>query len=312
MRAAVVGLVAIAAVLAAMAGLLAANHPQTGPQPRTSAPTSAAPPAPPGLPATLPADPNQLAADLNQAQAIIDDPASPSAKLAGAGWFEQLATLTLGRAPPAAQRRTLSRLDRQASATMHANLTAGAALARLVPPLKSLPHWKVVQPPSPDTLLGYFKGAQAHFGVSWPYLAAVEFIETHFGRVAGLSSAGAQGPMQFLPATWARYGRGNVEDPRAAIFGAARYLVANGAPRDMAGALYHYNQSADYVSAVFDYARRMRADPAAYYGYYYQRVIVARAGGPVVLPVGYPKVRSVPLPRGPRIASVASSGTPPK
>ena len=67
--------------------------------------------------------------------------------------------------------------------------------------------------------------------------------------------------MQFLPATWARYGRGDVHDPRAAVFGAARFLTAHGAPRDMAGALFHYNPSTDYVRAVTDYAMRLRADP---------------------------------------------------
>jgi hypothetical protein len=127
------------------------------------------------------------------------------------------------------------------------------------------------------------------------YLAGIEFVETRFGRVNGLSTAGAEGPMQFLAATWARYGTGDVHDPRAAIFGAARYLVANGAPADMPGALYHYNTSADYVRAITDYADRMRADPRAYYGYYSWQVIYAGRGRPVVLPVGYPKVRPVPV-----------------
>ena len=119
----------------------------------------------------------------------------------------------------------------------------------------------------------------------WPYLAAIEFVETRFGRVYGLSPAGAEGPMQFLAATWARYGTGDVHNPRDAIFGAARYLVANGAPADMSRALYHYNASSDYVRAITDYAGRMRADPRAYYGYYWWQVIYARRGRPVVLSV---------------------------
>jgi hypothetical protein len=110
--------------------------------------------------------------------------------------------------------------------------------------------------------------------------------------------------MQFLAATWARYGTGDVHDPHAAIFGAARYLVASGAPADMPRALYHYNTSADYVRAITDYAGRMRADPRAYYGYYGWQVIYARRGRPVVLPVGYPKVRPVPV----RLPGVPPSG----
>jgi membrane-bound lytic murein transglycosylase B len=144
-------------------------------------------------------------------------------------------------------------------------------------------------------LLGYFKGAQSHLHVGWEYLAAIEFIETKFGRVHGLSPAGAQGPMQFLPATWAEYGTGNIDNPRDAILAAARFLLANGAPGDIAGALYHYNPSSDYVHAVESYAGRMRADHRAYYGYYYWQVVYAYARGTVILPVGYPKVRAVPL-----------------
>jgi membrane-bound lytic murein transglycosylase B len=148
---------------------------------------------------------------------------------------------------------------------------------------------------SPTTLLGYFRAAQARFGVPWEDLAAIEFIETRFGRVQGLSPAGAQGPMQFMAATWARYGSGQVDNQRDAIFGAARYLDANGAPGDMAGALYHYNDSRDYVQVANDYASRMRADIRAYYGYYDWQVVYARVGGTVILPVGYPNVRPVPV-----------------
>ena len=160
-------------------------------------------------------------------------------------------------------------------------------------PRKSLPPWRIIEPPGPQTLLGYFKAAQARFHVPWQYLAAIELVETQFGRVRGLSTAGAEGPMQFLPATWARYGRGNVNDPRAAIEGAARYLTANGAPQDMPDALLHYNPSRDYVTAVRDYATRMRADARAYYGYYWWQVFYTRRGRTFILPTGFPKVRPV-------------------
>jgi hypothetical protein len=101
--------------------------------------------------------------------------------------------------------------------------------------------------------------------------------------------------MQFLPATWARYGRGDVRDPRDAINGAARYLTANGAPRDMAGALLHYNPSRDYVRAVTDYASGIRADQRAHYGYYAWQVLYVRRGRLLVLPEGYPTVRPIGL-----------------
>jgi hypothetical protein len=124
--------------------------------------------------------------------------------------------------------------------------------------------------------------------VPWQDLAAIEFIETRFGRVRGLSPAGAQGPMQFMAATWARYGSGEIGNQRDAILAAARHLATNGAPRDMAGALYHYNPSRGYVRAVQDYASRMRADVRAYYVYSYWQVLYARQGGTIISPSGTP------------------------
>jgi hypothetical protein len=213
--------------------------------------------------------------------------------LANAGRFEQLATRVLESERIQVRRATIAILGAQGAASMRANLAAADALSGLAAPQKGFPDWKIVQPPGPDRLLGYLRAAQSRFGVPWQYLAAIEFIETRFGRVRGLSSAGAQGPMQFLPATWARYGSGDINNQRESILGAARYLVANGAPGSMANALYHYNNSRGYVHAVQDYASRMRANTRAYYGYYYWQVMYAHAGGTVILPVGYPKARPV-------------------
>jgi Transglycosylase SLT domain len=235
----------------------------------------------------------RVAAGIDRAQAVIDDPASTTRELAGAGLSEQLATASLLRERPATRRATMARLSAPAAATMRTNLAAGAALSSLVAPRNRLPPWRIVSPPGPETLLRYFRSAQARFGVAWQYLAAIEFIETRFGRVRGPSSAGAQGPMQFLAGTWERYGHGNIDDQRDAILAAARYLTANGGPDRMPDALYSYNNSRGYVAAVEDYARRMRADPRAYYGYYYWQVLYAHAGGDVILPVGYPSTRPV-------------------
>jgi membrane-bound lytic murein transglycosylase B len=247
------------------------------------------------LPTSLPSAGARLGSYLNQAQAIIDDPSSSSLQLVSAARFEQLATAQLAGQPPRIQRGALASLDRRTAATMRTNLDAAAALARLAPPRRSLPRWRIIQPPRPQTLLSYFSAAQTRLGVRWEYLAAIEFIESRFGRVDGLSAVGAEGPMQFMPGTWAAYGRGDVHNPRDAIFGAARYLVASGAPADMAGALYHYNPSRYYVRAVVDYAGRLRSDPRAFYGYYYWQVLYQFSGHRVVLPTGYPKVHPLPF-----------------
>jgi membrane-bound lytic murein transglycosylase B len=254
------------------------------------------------VPSTAPGDRTELQANLNLAQRTVDDASSPATQVASAGQFEQLAIQALARRSRSAQRATIAGLEPAAAAAMRADLTAASALARLNVPRKALPPWRIVSPPAPQTLLGYFKAAQARFGVPWQYLAAIEFVETKFGRIHGLSTAGADGPMQFLPATWARYGRGDVHNQRAAIEGAARYLTANGAPRDMPDALFHYNPSPDYIRAVTAYASHMRADPRAYYGYYWWQVIYAERGRRLILPAGYPRVAPIvlTLPAGPR------------
>lgn len=254
------------------------------------------------LPITVPGDRTELQADLDLAQRLLDDASSSNGQMASAGQFEELATLALARQPRAAQRATIAGLERAAATAVRADLSAASALAALNTPRKSLPRWRIVQPPAPQSLLGYFKEAQARFGVPWQYLAAIELVETKFGRIHGLSTAGADGPMQFMPATWARYGRGDVHDPRAAIEGAARYLTANGAPRNMPDALFHYNPSTDYVRAVTAYATHMRAYPRAYYGYYWWQVIFAERGRYLILPVGFPRDPPIvlTLPAAPR------------
>ena len=111
-------------------------------------------------------------------------------------------------------------------------------------------------------------------------LAAVNFVESAFGRMRNSSAAGAQGPMQFIPSTWDAYGMGgDVNDPHDAIMGAANYLSASGAPGDLTGALYAYNPSNLYVRAVLAYAGRIRRDRDAFLSYYSWQVFVRQPQG---------------------------------
>ncbi|HEX2258206.1 MAG TPA: lytic transglycosylase domain-containing protein, partial [Actinomycetota bacterium] len=133
----------------------------------------------------------------------------------------------------------------------------------------------------------YYAEAERQFGIPWAYLAAIHLVESRMGRIRGTSTAGAQGPMQFIPGTWARYGRGDINNPQDAILAAARYLRASGAPGNMPAALYAYNRSQRYVRGITLYAQRMLENERAYLGYYHWQVFVRTTTGDVPLEVGY-------------------------
>ena len=137
------------------------------------------------------------------------------------------------------------------------------------------PKIRAAQPEAAEALRASYDRAEERFGVGWHVLAAVNFVETGFGRLRNMSTAGARGPMQFMPATWRAYGLGgDIRDPHDAILGAANYLHANGAPRSYRRALFHYNPSPHYVEAVLRFARRIRRDERAFYAYYAWQVYV--------------------------------------
>ena len=168
-------------------------------------------------------------------------------------------------------RRTLRRLEGRVKAEARDVIAARRALDVLNEPRPGQKPPKVRRgPPEPaDVLFSYYRKGRDRSGVSAILIAAVNLIESDFGRVRTDSVSGAQGPMQFMPATWRSYGRGgDVQDPHDAILGAARYLAAAGARHDEAAALYAYNPSSLYVTAVSRYARVMRRDPLAFYAFY--------------------------------------------
>ena len=130
-----------------------------------------------------------------------------------------------------------------------------------------------------EKLRAFYTEAQRRTGVPWELLAAINFVESDFGRGRQPSIHGALGPMQFMPSTWELYGRGDVHDPHAAILGAARLLRAAGALRDERSALYHYNPSAAYIDAVERYARRIRRSERAFLQYYARPLVVRTPTG---------------------------------
>jgi soluble lytic murein transglycosylase-like protein len=156
---------------------------------------------------------------------------------------------------------------------------AGKGLGAITPPLKARTI-RTKRPLPAGVLLRHYREAERRFGVQWEVLAAVNHVESAFGKIRTDSAAGAQGPMQFMPATWRAYGLGgNVHSDRDAILGAANYLRANGAPRDLRRALYRYNPSWAYVDGVLRYVDRIRANPRNLYVFYSWQLFVRTERG---------------------------------
>src|SRR5215831_7406875 len=229
-------------------------QPPSGPRPspRGTGPASAVP--------VIGGGPARLAAQLTAAETVLAEGGAPPAALARQALIIQLACLRVAAHPGWAGVVT-TRVAPARRAAAAADIAATADLVALTQPRLRLPPWRIVAAENPAALLADYRATQAATGVGWSYLAAINFVETDFGRVAGPSSAGAQGPMQFMPATWAIYGHGDIHRSRDAILAAARLLADRGAPRNIGSALYAYNPSWRYVDAVLRYARRLRAVP---------------------------------------------------
>ena len=227
-----------------------------------------------------------VADELGGVEQAIRLPETPPDGYASLGQRQQIAYHRLA-AHPDWVAAVLNSVPTSVRAAIQDNLSAAQQIDSLNGSRSSLPHWRIIAPPGPDVLLGYYNEAQQASGVPWQYLAAINLIETNMGRIQGLSSAGAQGPMQFMPATWASYGRGDVNNPHDAILAAGRYLHTHGAPQNMTRAIYAYNPSMLYVRAVQLYAQQMFANNRVFLGYYNWEVYVQTASGEVFLPEGF-------------------------
>ena len=272
------GLLCALAVLAGCGGEQRAAPGQAA----TPSPSPAASATPAPAPdAALPAEPGALAGDLARTRAALwtaidrwraeGDPGRDGIPedVAALAQREQRIYRRLGR-DRRLSRRVLAALPRGLRAEARDNVVARLELERIVSQHVGPPPKVAIGSAQPaDVLRSHYRRAQRRFRVGAPLLAAVNFVESAFGRLRNRSVSGARGPMQFMPATWAAYGLGgDISDPRDAILGAANYLHANGAPGNEIRALLRYNPSADYVRAVSRYARRIRADWRAFYAYY--------------------------------------------
>jgi murein DD-endopeptidase MepM/ murein hydrolase activator NlpD len=122
-------------------------------------------------------------------------------------------------------------------------------------------------PVTPAQLRGIWQSAGAAYGIPWSVLAAINKVESNFGRNMGPSSAGALGWMQFMPDTWLRWGADydgdGIADPwnaKDAVFSAARYLAAAGGANDISRGIFAYNHAQWYVDEVLSIARLLSGD----------------------------------------------------
>ena len=228
---------------------------------------------------------------IRAAGAALRAPGATPATLAPHGQLTQRIYRALAL-DPALEAATLGHLTAAGDAPLRTMVTTNAQATRAImgtvgQKRTQMPDWRIVSPAPAAELTGYYQEAEATFGVPWEILAAIHLVETRMGRLRGVSTAGARGPMQFIPETWARFGEGDIEDNRDAIFAAARHQKHHGAPADLDRALWHYNPTDRYVRAVRGYAALIEADPLHYWLYHAWQVYYTTVRGYLLLPEGY-------------------------
>ena len=245
-------------------------------------------------------DPTTLAQQITQAELAIRDPHASPSLVDAAGRLAQLAYRRLADHPEW-DATVLAAVDPSLQATTATLVAARREFRAMHVTLSdTLPAWRIVEPLPADQLLGLYQEAEAAFGVPWPVLAAVNLVETAMGRIQGLSVAGAQGPMQFMPGTWDAYGMGgDVNDTRDAIMGAANYLRANGAaegtPEALDHALFRYNNSNRYVRGVRAFADVIAQEPMTLRGFHAWEVVYLSVAGDILLEPGYSANERIPV-----------------
>ena len=250
---------------------------------------------PTGAQPQLAADPVQLADDLVADEQALRDPSTPEPALAAAAHRQQAAYRAIGRHPDW-DAVTRARIPPPLLEVYDRNVDARRQLTAMAHVRDTLPAWRIDAPAPAEDLLADYREAESASGVGWNYLAAINLIETHFGSIDGVSTAGAQGPMQFLPSTFAAYAAGgDINSPHDSIMAAGRYLAANGFAADRDHAIYRYNHADEYVQAVDDYAAVLAADPSAFAGYYRWDVYYYTTSGDVLLPIGYSADAPIPV-----------------
>ncbi len=261
----------------------------------TSPPATVAPSTTLPFERALPTSAEALAAELTEAERAIRDPAvdTPAARAWGRRSQRLYSVLTEN---PSWADTVLRTVAEEIRPDVELNWIARQNLSSLVTSTSlatELPVWRINEPLPTDELLGYYHEAEASTGVPWTVLAAINLIETRMGRIEGLSTAGAVGPMQFLPSTWDACCVGDPAVDQDAILGAAIYLKQSGALTDLDRAIFAYNHSDRYVRAIRAYADILARNELAYRGFHGFEVYFLSSAGLLHLAPGYEELAPV-------------------
>ncbi len=260
-------------------------------------PADEQPPVPSPDDMALPTSVEGMIDALDEAETAVRDPLLSTTMIDQWGRRQQALYRQLSLNPDWAP-DVLAGADPTVADAVAANYEARRSLSALVAgeqTSSALPAWRVVPPLPAEELLGLYKQAESQSGIPWEFLASIHLIETRMGRIEGVSTAGALGPMQFLATTWAECCEGDPLVPADAIAGAAAYLTIRGGPDDMERAILGYNNSQRYVEAVTAYAAVMMDDERAYHGYHAWEVYFRTTDGLIRIPVGYEEQAPVPV-----------------
>jgi soluble lytic murein transglycosylase-like protein len=248
---------------------------ETGPAATSTSPSQTATTTTPST--TTPARPQR---ELKQGPLIVTPEVTPSKSGAPAVAVQRKQQAT--KAPPAPKTATPTAPKSASKGARKPGQAAGQSNVALAPQLvaaqagvlaaelagsaasvQALAFYRI-----PLFLLPIYQAAAAQYGVPWQILAAINEIETDYGNDLSVSTAGAVGWMQFMPATWIQYGVDALNagyadpyNPVDAIFAAARYLRAAGASSNLRAAILAYNHSAEYVNSVLLRAKLISSYP---------------------------------------------------
>jgi murein DD-endopeptidase MepM/ murein hydrolase activator NlpD len=265
-----VALGAASASLAAEATIPATTTPNSPAQTTSPVPSAQTPTTPTSTAtgqAPAPATSSEPEAPAPQIQAQRPQSASPSARhRRGPGRSKATPGGELGEGSAATGVRAKHRAPKPSTLTPSLPFALRSSIA-------GVPGFFIESFQIPPFLLPIFQAAGTAYGIPWQVLAAINEVETDYGRDLSVSSAGAEGWMQFLPAEWAQYGVDANGDgfkdpynPSDAIFAAARYLAAAGGASNVRAAVFSYNHSQQYVESVMLRAQLLGGTPSELLG----------------------------------------------